>query len=266
MGKTTLLSCIAGMLQPDSGNIEFGYKVQHAVFEQEQVRVLNPNKTVLDEVEGVACFEMRPKVQALLGAFLFPGDDVYKKTKVLSGGERNRVAMAKVLAQTANVLLLDEPTNHLDLQAKAILLSALRQYSGTILFVSHDRNFVEKLATSIIALENGQVSLFPGTYESFLYKQSQKENISSGRPRRKKEVKFVQQTHKNQREQNKKIAKLERKMAFLESEKKRLEHLMGNVEYGSEAYAHALEQFGPVVAQLKTVMSEWELLYVLLNP
>ena len=174
-GKTTLLSCLYNALQPDTGSVEKGHNVAVAVFEQEQVSALNQNATILDEVTDAACSYLRPHIRSVLGALLFFWRDCKKKIKVLSGGERNRVALAKVLVQEANVLLLDEPTNHLDLLSKQVLAEALQRYQGTVLFVSHDRDIVEQVADTIISLDDGMVTLYPGTYSSFLFARSQED-------------------------------------------------------------------------------------------
>ncbi len=144
-------------------------------FAQNQAEVLNPTRTVIDEMSASSSLSMAPMIRTILGGFLFEGDDVFKKVAVLSGGERNRLALAKMLLQASNVLLLDEPTNHLDLDSKEILLEALEAYGGTLVFVSHDRYFVDKLATKVIEVGGGEAPLYPGGYEDFLYWKKQRE-------------------------------------------------------------------------------------------
>ncbi len=130
-----------------------GHNVTATFFEQDQEKSLDRKKEILDEVEGsCTTIEARSRVRGMLGAFLFPGDDAYKKIGVLSGGEKNRVAMVKVLLANANFLILDEPTNHLDLESKEILQKSLNEYKGTMLFVSHDRDFLDGLATRVLEL------------------------------------------------------------------------------------------------------------------
>src|SRR5688500_2606661 len=126
---------------------------------------------------------MVPAIRTILGGFLFSGDDVYKKAAVLSGGERTRLAVARMLLRPSNTLLLDEPTNHLDLDSKDVLLDALEDYGGTLIFVSHDRYFVEKLATKIIEIGHGEAMVYPGTYAEFLWSKAQKENPRTQSPR-----------------------------------------------------------------------------------
>jgi len=261
-GKTTLLNCLMGVLEPDEGTFTWGHQVTPTFFEQEQVHVLDPRATVLEEVEAAACPEMRPKVRTLLGCFLFSGDDVYKKTVVLSGGERNRVAMAKVLSQQANVLLLDEPTNHLDLRSKDLLLQALRAYQGTIIFVSHDRDFIQHLATSILSLEKQKVTCFPGTYEQFLFHYKQTSPVDHS-PVRRGERKASQ--NKKQRVLRRQLAKIEQRIAVLEKEKALLEHRLGVMTYGSQAYEDAVCQYKTVQIQLVAAHEEWESCYLVLN-
>lgn len=175
VGKSTMLHIIVDRLTKDAGTVEFGHQVTAAFFEQDQGLVLDPKKTILEIVEeSCRTAEARQRVRALLGAFLFSGDTVNKKIAVLSGGEKNRVAMVKVLLQGANLLILDEPTNHLDIISKEILLEALKSYDGTILFVSHDRDFLDRLSNKIIELEPSGTVMYEGNYEAFLYAKEQK--------------------------------------------------------------------------------------------
>ena len=188
VGKTTLFNIIAGIYDKQEGSVELGYNVKSALFEQDQLRALNPQKTVLEEVSNACGKKTESEIRACLGAFLFPGDDTKKKIKVLSGGERNRVAMVKVLLQDANFLMLDEPTNHLDIMSKEILLKSLQQYPATILFVSHDRDFVNQLATHIIELTPDGAYRYEGNYDSFVY---QKEQAEKGKIDHKRSVQIV---------------------------------------------------------------------------
>jgi ATP-binding cassette subfamily F protein 3 len=156
---------------PTSGEIKLGHNVLADYFAQDQYKVLDGECEMLDDITGIA-----PKVDvvscgALLGCFMFSGDDVFKKLGVLSGGERNRYAMAKMLVSPANLLLLDEPTNHLDLRAKDVLLDAIRNFSGTVLFVSHDRYFIDGLATRVFEVEDRRVHIYPGNYEDYLWRK-----------------------------------------------------------------------------------------------
>jgi len=167
-GKSTLMRMLAGVEAPRQGQRTPGHNLQQAYFAQDQARVLDAGKTVLQQITSGAPFDMVPKVRDILGSFLFSGDDVEKPVRVLSGGERNRLALAILLLRPANLLLLDEPTNHLDLASKEVLLEALKNYSGTMVFVSHDRYFVDSLATRVIEVGHGRIESWPGNYEDFL--------------------------------------------------------------------------------------------------
>lgn len=167
-GKSTLMRLMAGSEAPRSGTRREGHNLDLAYFAQDQARVLNPSRTVLEELTTAAPFDMVPRVRDILGAFLFSGDDVHKPVSVLSGGERNRLALAMLLLRPANLLLLDEPTNHLDLQSKDVLLRSLLAYQGTLVFVSHDRYFVDRLATRVIEVGGGRAVSHLGNYEDFL--------------------------------------------------------------------------------------------------
>jgi ATP-binding cassette subfamily F protein 3 len=167
VGKSTLMRLLAGAEPPDAGAIKLGHKSRTGYFSQDRYD-LDENKTVLENMTEGAPLSMIPQLRNILGAFLFHGDDVDKKVKVLSGGEKSRLALARMLLQPANVLLLDEPTNHLDLDSKAILLEALAAYKGTIVFVSHDRYFLDELATKVAEVGGGTVRLHWGGYADFL--------------------------------------------------------------------------------------------------
>ncbi|MEJ2490868.1 MAG: ABC-F family ATP-binding cassette domain-containing protein [Desulfuromonadales bacterium] len=167
-GKSTLMRLLAGVEAPRRGCREEGHNLALAYFAQDQARTLDAGATVLEQMTRAAPFTMVPKVRNLLGAFLFHGDDVHKPVSVLSGGEKNRLALAILLLKPANLLLLDEPTNHLDLASKDVLLNALKNYQGTLVFVSHDRYFVDALATRVIAVAARRATSYPGNYEDFL--------------------------------------------------------------------------------------------------
>ena len=174
-GKSTLMRVMAGVDSPDSGVRLEGHKVVLDYFAQDQAAVLNPGRTVYEEMASGSPTTMLPMVRKILGGFLFSGDDAYKKVAVLSGGERNRLALAKMLLTPSNLLLLDEPTNHLDLDSKEVLLDALSDYGGTLAFVSHDRYFVDKLANKVVEVGDGGLLLYAGGYEDFLYWKQQRE-------------------------------------------------------------------------------------------
>ncbi len=165
-GKSTLMRIMADQ-DSFEGERVLGHLADIGFFAQDQRSVLDPKHNVLQSIESVAHVDVFPKLRTLLGSFLFRGDDVYKKVSVLSGGERSRLAMARMLLQPYNVLLLDEPTNHLDIHAQKVLLQALKKFSGTIVFVSHDRHFIEELATSVVEVDAGKAHHFLGSYEEY---------------------------------------------------------------------------------------------------
>src|SRR5665213_143908 len=178
-GKSTLIRMLAGLEPPTSGEIKLGHNVLADYFAQDQYKVLDPNAKMLDDIAGIAPKVPVVELRSLLGCFMFSGEDVFKPLGVLSGGERNRYAMAKMLVSPANMLLLDEPTNHLDLRAKDVLLEAIANFTGTVLFVSHDRYFIDGLATRVFEVEDKRVHIYPGNYEDYLWrKQGGPEKVS----------------------------------------------------------------------------------------
>jgi ATP-binding cassette, subfamily F, member 3 len=170
-GKSTLIRMLSGLEPPTSGEIRLGHNVLADYFAQDQYKVLDPAAKMLDDISGIAPKVPQTELRSLLGCFMFSGDDVFKPLGVLSGGERNRYAMAKMLVSPANMLLLDEPTNHLDLRAKDVLLDAIRKFTGTVLFVSHDRYFIDGLATRVFEVEERRVHVYPGNYEDYLWRK-----------------------------------------------------------------------------------------------
>ncbi len=176
-GKSTLMRLLSGEEAPDTGQRTLGHQVVMEYFAQDEATRLEPTLTVYETLETGSPAGMVPAIRNLLGGFLFSGDDIYKKAGVLSGGERTRLAVARMLLRPSNTLLLDEPTNHLDLDSKDVLLDALEDYGGTLIIVSHDRYFVEKLATKIIEIGHGQALVYPGTYKEFLWHKEHPDGI-----------------------------------------------------------------------------------------
>ena len=170
-GKSTLIKLLAGLEPLTSGECRLGHNVQFDYFAQDQYRELNQNARILDDLGSVSPASRETDLRNLLGCFLFSGDDVFKRIGVLSGGERNRYALLRMLLHPNNFLLLDEPTNHLDLRAKDVLLEALRTYTGTVVFVSHDRYFIDQLATRVFEIGDGRVEVYPGNYEDYLWRK-----------------------------------------------------------------------------------------------
>lgn len=176
-GKTTILKIINGLLAPDTGDVVFGSRVQMAYYDQEH-QVLNMQKTLFDEISDTFPTLSNTKIRNLLAAFLFMGDDVYKRIGDLSGGERGRVSLAKLMLSNANFLVLDEPTNHLDIMSKEILESAIRDFKGTVLYVSHDRYFINKTATRILDLRHSKLMNYIGNYDYYLEKKEDVERYA----------------------------------------------------------------------------------------
>ena len=174
-GKSTLIKLLAGSEPLSSGEYRLGHNVEVDYFAQDQYKELDPNARMLDDLQGEAPRSTNTELRSLLGCFLFSEDDVFKRIGVLSGGERNRYALARMLLQPSNFLLLDEPTNHLDMRAKDVLLESLEKYTGTVVFVSHDRYFIDKLATRIFEVGNGEVNVFPGNYEDYIWRKEGKQ-------------------------------------------------------------------------------------------
>jgi ATP-binding cassette subfamily F protein 3 len=171
-GKSTLIKILAGTEPVTSGSYTLGHNAQPDYFAQDQYKELDPSAKMIDDLGTVAPRATNTELRSILGSFLFTEDDVFKTLGVLSGGERNRYALARMLMMPSNFLLLDEPTNHLDMRAKDVLLTALQGYTGTVVFVSHDRYFIDKLATRVFEVEDGRVHVFPGNYEDYLWRKS----------------------------------------------------------------------------------------------
>jgi ATP-binding cassette subfamily F protein 3 len=167
-GKSTLIKLLTGVETPTGGTVKLGHNVVSEYFAQDQYKVLDGEARMLDSISRAALKVPEGELRSLLGCFLFSGDDVFKPLGVLSGGERNRFALARILVSPSNFLLLDEPTNHLDMRAKDVLLDALAAFSGTVIFVSHDRYFIDRLATRVLEVENGAVFSYEGNYEDYL--------------------------------------------------------------------------------------------------
>jgi ATP-binding cassette, subfamily F, member 3 len=234
-GKTTLLKLVAGELQPDAGRVSFGHNVVMGYYAQHHAETLDGAATLLDEVHAVVPAEPVSFARGVLGAFLFSGDDVEKRIGVLSGGERARVALAKLLLRPANLLLMDEPTNHLDLDSSEALIDALEGYPGTLLFVSHNTSFLNRLATHVWEVKERRVTAYPGNLDDYLYHLAQENVDEEGsdpdandgisrrqteKERRRAEAEARQRKNRMEGPLKKEIAALEARIAELEAEQK----------------------------------------------
>jgi ATP-binding cassette subfamily F protein 3 len=269
LGKSTLLRIIAGTEPIDGKRVE-GYNVKSTFYAQHQIEALNVHNEILDEMRQHGTDKLEQELRTVLGCFLFSNEDVYKKIKVLSGGEKSRVALAKVLISEANFLLLDEPTNHLDMQSVQILTQALRQYEGTFITVSHDRNFISDIANKIWFIEEGVVKAYPGTLDEYIYWQSQREEQQTKPSTPEKETKPpTTEKPKNtvpsaQSEKAKSLRaqldKLEKEIVQLEDQKKQLEATMAKPEVYADS--DQLLQHSTVFEEVNDTLDEknqdWE--------
>lgn len=256
VGKTTLFNVLCGKYKPKTGTVHLGYNVESTIFEQEQHKVLDPKKTVLDEVFDNTYDKSEQQIRTFLGSFLFSKNEVIKKTKVLSGGERNKVSMVKVLLQDANFLLLDEPTNHLDIQSKEILFRALSQFDGTVLFVSHDHDFVNKLATRVLELTPDGVHSYFGNYDSYLQQKGDHEAVEANGSAPNNKEKAV--SKHSELDAKKKVQKLERAVAKLESEIEKISASFADLEYGTPEFKQKQDKLTAKEVELKSALQEWE--------
>ncbi len=254
-GKTTLFNILTGSYELQGGSVSFGHNITTAIFEQDQLKALDPHKTVYEEVVDAVSVP-DSAIRSFLGSFLFSGDTVNKKIDVLSGGERNRVAMVKVLLAKANFLLLDEPTNHLDLFAKEVLLQALQQYEGTMLFVSHDHAFLQELATCIWELTPNGIVEHLGTYESYL--EHKKEQDDGGPVPQKVAKKAAALSAKEQHAARKKFNSLERSIGNYEKKIAQLMQAFEAIEYGTEQFDEQTAVLKQAKDKLSGFMKEWE--------
>ncbi len=278
-GKSTLLRIIAGT-EKTGGEHKLGYNVNMAFFAQHQLEALNVNNEMLSELKQAGSEKTEQELRTVLGCFLFSDEEVYKKIKVLSGGEKSRVALAKTLISEANFLLLDEPTNHLDMQSVNILAQALLQYQGTFVVVSHDRQFISEIANKIWYIENKQIKVYPGTYEEFNYwmQQRSNNNVPPAPAPPKKETpkpvaKEVNNSQKNEqqlrlKQLKKELTVVEDEIEKLENEKKHLETEMAKPEVYSQAATleEFTQKFGVVTKNLETKSKAWEDIVLKMEP
>ncbi len=289
-GKSTLMRMLSGAERPDQGARVEGHNLVAQYFAQDEAARLDPDLTVYDTLGAASSAEMLPAVRNILGGFLFSGDDVDKPVRVLSGGERTRLAVARMLLCPANTLLLDEPTNHLDIDSTHVLLDALADFDGTLVFVSHDRYFVDRLATTVIAVGGGAAVRYPGTYEEFRWSRAHREGNAretgprpaaggaraggapepkraarAGRPRRDERRQRTQAERRLKRAQaarEKRIGELERRIAEREGRIKEIEATMASPGFydDRDAARPVVDQHQNLMWEVGDLMGQWEAL------
>jgi ATP-binding cassette subfamily F protein 3 len=266
-GKSTLAKMMVGDI-PFDGHLKLGHNVEIGYFAQNQSEHLPPEKTVLEIMEDAATDGNRMRVRDMLGAFLFGGDAVDKKAKVLSGGERNRLALCKLLLSPFNVLIMDEPTNHLDIASKNVLKEALRQFNGTLILVSHDRDFLQGLTTTVFGFKDKVIKEYLGDIDYFL-EQHKMENLREAEKRTvlKVDKSVLKKQNELSREQDKKLRKLKNKLTKIESQIGHLESEILKIDTQlAENYDEVsskpnfFENYKAKKAQVEILMSDWELI------
>ncbi|HKL17868.1 MAG TPA: ABC-F family ATP-binding cassette domain-containing protein [Halalkalibaculum sp.] len=277
-GKSTLVRMLAGHEPVDSGNREPGYNVTTSYFAQHQADELDLNEDVLGIMREAAPKEAETRLRTILGCFLFQGDDVFKKVSVLSGGEKSRLALARMLLKSANFMIFDEPTNHLDMQSKNILQQALDQYEGTFMIVSHDRDFLDPIVNKVLEVQPGYIRTYLGNVSYYLQKKKEEEEALKVEPSNKNgapekenrdlsrkeerriEAEKRQARYRKVKPLQKKLEKAESRIEKLEKRKKEIEEAMADSEFydDSEQVKKTTMEYDKLKAELVEVYSEWE--------
>jgi ATP-binding cassette subfamily F protein 3 len=244
-GKSTFSRIIAGVEPIGGGERKIGHNAIIGYYAQHQAEELNPIDDALETLESIATGESRRQLRTLLGSFLFQGDDVFKKVKVLSGGEKSRLALAKLLLQPSNLLVMDEPTNHLDMRSKGVLQDALSEYEGSFVIVSHDRDFLDPIVNKIVEFRHGGIKVYPGTLSEYLEKKRMEREAEAAsfapvkttgsaakeKERKRLEADFRQERYRRTKPLQDKINTIERSIGKHEEEKTMIEHQMSNPDF-----------------------------------
>ncbi len=277
-GKSTLSKIIAGVEPIEGGERKVGHNVIVSYFAQHQADELNPNNDVLGTVDEVAVGDIRKSLRNLLGCFLFSGDDVFKKVAVLSGGEKSRLALAKMLLQPCNLIVMDEPTNHLDMRSKAVMQQALLGFGGSYVIVSHDRDFLDPIVNKVVEFSKGRIRTYPGNVSDYLYtkqkeqgtagtaatvsRQQQKkkeEPAISGKDRKRIEAEQRQKRYQATKPLQEKIEVLEKQISIKEKRKAAVEELMGHPDFykDGEKVKEISGEYKELQAELSNIYFKW---------
>jgi len=269
-GKSTLLRIIDKSESIDAGEVEYGYNIEKTFYAQHQLESLNVNNSLLEELSGMGSPKLENELRSILGCFLFSGDDVFKKIKVLSGGEKARVALAKALVNEANFLLLDEPTNHLDIQSMNILIQALQQFEGTFITVSHDRFFISQIANKIWWIEDDQIKEYLGTYDEWKYFMQQREKTNNAQEKKNTVVKPAQKlaepvintgaNDKQKKQLQKQLDDIERSLNELKNKKTEIETHISS-ESATDRIGTLSEQYKQIENSIVSKNKEFEAIF-----
>jgi len=297
-GKSTLVKMISGIEPVSKGIIKTGYQVQIKYYSQNQADELDGEKTVLETLEAIATGEVSKNLRSILGSFLFRGDDVFKKVKVLSGGEKSRLALAKMLVEPSNLLILDEPTNHLDMKSKEVLMNALKNYEGTVLVVSHDRQFLDGIVDKVIEVKNKKIKVYYGNCSEYIINsgvlnnvnlssynpdnlnsldlqksnseknsnrnESKNENLKQEKLVNNPPEKMSYNDKKNLKKElipvRKRISEIEKKISGFESRKKQIEELMAHPDfYKNPDSKKTLEDYEILKKDIEDIYQKWDI-------
>lgn len=269
-GKTTILKIISKILKPNKGDVIPGFKTRMLSFIDEDIVFTRSSNTVFEEMEQNSSAADFPQLRNILGAFLFTGDDIFKKVNILSGGEKCRLALARMMVKPSNFLILDEPTSHLDVSTQTILEKALRDFTGTVIFVSHDRAFIDNIATKVIEIEGGKIKTFFGNYTYYLEKRIdlvKKKDLEPQKEKSRKKIEFDKQKKREEAEKRTEIYSIQKQINAIEKlihEKENRKNILSDVLGYSGLYKDGdsakekVEEFKQINEDLEKLYSDWE--------